>query len=53
MRGKHETVRTLVELGVDKEAKDDEVRNLMMMMIVMMICQCFYNVMIVMVIIIN
>ena len=29
--GKHETVRTLVELGVDKEAKD-KVRNLMMMM---------------------
>ena len=33
--GKLETVRTLVELGVDKEAKD-EVRNLMMMMIMMM-----------------
>ncbi len=31
MDGKLETVRTLVELGVDKEAKD-EVRNLMMMM---------------------
>ena len=30
--GKEETVRTLVELGVDKEAKDDVVRNLMMMM---------------------
>ena len=35
MDGKLETVRTLVELGVDKEAKD-EVRNLMMMMIIMM-----------------
>ena len=38
--GKQETVRTLVELGVDKEAKD-EVRNLMkknmiMMMMMMM-----------------
>ena len=33
--GKLETVRTLVELGVEKEAKD-EVRNLMMMMIVIM-----------------
>ena len=31
MRGKLETVRTLVELGVDKEAKTDEVRNLKMM----------------------
>ena len=29
--GQHETVRTLVELGVDKEAKNDVVRNLMMM----------------------
>ena len=34
--GKLETVRTLVELGVDKEAKDDLVRNLMMMMMMMM-----------------
>ncbi len=34
--GEQETVRTLVELGVDKEAKD-EVRNLMMMMMMMMI----------------
>ena len=50
-KGQLETVRTLVELGVDKEAKD-EVRNLMMMML-MMICQCFYDVMIVMVMIIN
>jgi ankyrin repeat protein len=31
MYGQLETVRTLVELGVDKEAKD-KVRNLMMMM---------------------
>ena len=31
MNGKLETVRTLVELGVDKEAKD-KVKNLMMMM---------------------
>ena len=30
--GELETVRTLVELGVDKEAKTDLVRNLMMMM---------------------
>ena len=35
MFGKLETVRTLVELGVDKEAKD-KVRNLMMMMMMMM-----------------
>ena len=53
MRGKQETVRTLLELGVDKEAKD-KVRNLMMMMMMMMmmICKCFYNMMIVMVMII-
>ena len=31
MEGELETVRTLLELGVDKEAKD-KVRNLMMMM---------------------
>ena len=31
MDGKLETVRTLVDLGVDKEAKD-KVRNLMMKM---------------------
>jgi hypothetical protein len=37
MNGQLETVRTLVELGVDKEAKDDEVSNLMMMMMMMMI----------------
>ena len=36
MYGKLETVRTLVELGVDKEAKD-KVRNLMMMMIMIII----------------
>ena len=35
MNGKLETVRTLVEYGVDKEAKN-EVRNLMMMMMMMM-----------------
>ena len=35
MSGKMETVRTLVELGVDKEAKD-KVRNLMMIMMMMM-----------------
>ena len=34
--GKLETVRTLVELGVEKEAKD-KVRNLMMMIVMMMI----------------
>ena len=34
--GKQETVRTLVELGVDKEVKD-KVRNLMMMMMMMII----------------
>ena len=52
MNGKLETVRTLVELGVEKEAKD-KVRNLMMMMMMMMmICKCFYNMMIVMVMII-
>jgi hypothetical protein len=37
MFGQLETVRTLVELGVDKEAKDDVVRNLMMMVMMMMI----------------
>ena len=36
MNGKLETVRTLVELGVDKEAKT-KVRNLMMMMIMILI----------------
>ena len=52
--GQLETVRTLLELGVDKEAKD-KVRNLMMMtlrmmmMMMMMICKCFYDMMIVMV----
>ena len=38
--GKLETVRTLLELGVDKEAKD-EVRNLMMMMMMMMMMMTF------------
>ena len=33
--GEQETVRTLVELGVDKEAKD-KVRNLMMMTMMIM-----------------
>jgi heme/copper-type cytochrome/quinol oxidase subunit 2 len=33
--GKQETVRTLVKLGVEKEAKT-KVRNLMMMMMMMM-----------------
>ncbi len=37
MNGKLKTVRTLVELGVDKDAKDDMVRNMMMMMMMMMI----------------
>jgi hypothetical protein len=36
MNGELKTVRTLVELGVDKEAKDDVVRNLNMMMMMMM-----------------
>ena len=35
MEGELETVRTLVELGVEKDAKD-EVRNLIVMMIMMM-----------------
>ena len=34
--GKLETVRTLVELGVEKEAKDVVVRNLIMMIMMMM-----------------
>jgi len=38
--GKHETVRTLVELGVDKEAKS-KVRNQMMMMMMMMMMMEF------------
>jgi len=33
--GEHETVLTLVELGVDKDAKNN-VRNLMMMVMMMM-----------------
>ena len=33
MFGELETVRTLVELGVEKEAKTDLVRNLMMVMV--------------------
>ena len=37
MNGELETVRTLVELGVEKEAKDDAVRNLMMMMVMMIV----------------
>ena len=37
MYGELKTGRTLVELGVDKEAKDDVVRNLMMMMIISMV----------------
>jgi hypothetical protein len=36
MNGQHKTVRTLVELGVDKEAKDDKVSNLMMTVMIMM-----------------
>ncbi len=36
MNGQLETVRTLVELGVEKEAKDN-VRNLMMMMAISMV----------------
>ena len=36
MDGQLETVRTLLELGVEKDAKD-KVRNLMMMMMMMMI----------------
>ncbi len=39
--GKQETVRTLVELGVDKEAKDDLVRNLIMMMMIMIMIMIF------------
>ncbi len=35
MWGELETVRTLLELGVEKDAKDDKVRNLMMMMMMM------------------
>ena len=35
MNGKHETARALLELKVDKDAKD-EVRNRMMMMMMMM-----------------
>ena len=34
MNGKHETARALLELKVDKDAKD-EVRNRMMMMMMM------------------
>ncbi len=42
MSGKLKTVRTLVELGVDKEAKN-EVRNLMMMMMMMMMMVVLMN----------
>ena len=45
MFGKMETVRTLVELGVDKEAKD-EVRNLMMMMMMIMVLSMVETIMI-------
>ena len=48
--GHIETVRTLVELGVDKEAKDN-VRNLMTM-IMMMIMMVMVMMMMVMIIII-
>ena len=41
MDGKLETVHTLVELGVDKEAKS-EVRNLMMMMMMMMMMMLMF-----------
>ncbi len=37
MNGQHDTVRTLVELGVQKEAKDDKVRNLLVMIISMVV----------------
>ena len=43
MYGELETVRTLVELGVDKEAKDNVVRNLMMMMMMMMMTWNIYD----------
>ena len=45
--GKLETVRTLVELGVDKEAKT-KVRNLMMMMMMMMMMMIMMIMMIMM-----
>ena len=48
--GKHETVRTLVELGVDKEAKD-KVRNLMMMIMMMMMMMAISMVEIMMVLV--
>ena len=46
MNGKHETVRTLVELGFDKESKN-EVSNLMVMvmMMIMMITFCVATIM--------
>ena len=47
--GELETVRTLVELGVDKEAKD-KVRNLMMMMMMMMMMMTFSVVTIMMIV---
>ena len=46
MIGKLETVRTLVELGVEKEAKD-KVRNLMMMMMMMMMMMIMITIMVV------
>ena len=42
MDGKQETVRTLVELGVDKEAKDKAWNLMMMMMMMMMILMMKY-----------
>jgi hypothetical protein len=49
MNGKLETVRTLVELGVDKEAKDDKVSNLMMMVMMMMMMMMMMIMMMVMI----
>ena len=50
MFGKLETVRTLVELGVDKEAKD-KVRNLMMIMMMMMMMVMTFSVVTIMMIV--
>ncbi len=49
MEGQLETVRTLVELGVEKEAKT-EVRNLIMMMMMMIMTMAFSAVTIMMIV---
>jgi uncharacterized membrane protein YqjE len=50
MNGQLEIVRTLVELGADKEAKD-KVRNLMILMMMMMMMMMSFSVVTIMMIV--